>query len=490
MNFSRKYNNFTIKTLLILTVFSVLSSSSTVCGITAGQCQSILYNYSVIEPSRKIPAGCQFSDLIHSNNVNYDASYTSFWNFWANNFDKISGALNPSYTGIQAILDTIMDTSYLPGIYGNDIVWIKDNVKAVMEQAAYYLQNKAPGVYKDAKYSKMKDIEIVQEYLDKLDRVYAIDFRGLFSDIKAVVTLKKNCFDTIEAIKNATAVTDIINSINTAKTIIANNPTSQAKKFFGATTIIGDKLKTTVSGIEARDTAIQKLRQCLVDSMNTFKAAEYPTMYNTLSTALKDLDTKIGKSGAISPLKAATSNKNLAEINSELIAAINTPVAAAFKTELNNSVLAALKVAVGLAQSNTDCSTIKGMLTAAKKNISSSNFTKISTEVDCVSKFYTNTTFDALNNTLKKAISLTPVTENFANHVHNALTKLITLIPSGVVKSPAVTRADLTANKNAATARAKALKAAKTTLDAARKAKFMRTFNAKINSLSLTLPKK
>ncbi|MFA5306709.1 MAG: hypothetical protein WC365_04630 [Candidatus Babeliales bacterium] len=300
---------------------------------------------------------------------------------------------------------------------------------------------------------------------------------------------------------SANALQDLTNDKATA----ANTSIASAKTYAAIKNIINDVLAYSPSS-----TNFTALGTTLLTAFNKAITLVQPTNYQELKTLITNaatqskygqnfaiqlaaIDNKINLGSNTDKLKAVTSNKNFDQIVTALGLVVGTPTTdGTLKTNLNRAVLAALKAALGLVTTSAQASTLARIIITAKKNtaISASDLTKISTEVGYVTQFYDSSiNFDKLNSAIVAALKKAPLTTNFANHVYKALGKLITLIPSAVVKSTATTRTASTANKQAAAARAKALTSIKTTFATARSTSFMATFKANINALSTQLPR-
>jgi uncharacterized protein YgfB (UPF0149 family) len=293
----------------------------------------------------------------------------------------------------------------------------------------------------------------------------------------AATTAEQQLIANLKAATTFAAIKNIINDI------LAYSPSSTNLTALGTTLLTAFNKAVTL----VQPTDYQDLKTLITSTAAQSKYGQ------DFAAPLQIINNKINPGSNTNTLKLATSNKNFDQIVAALDPVVGTSTTdATLKKNLKTEVLAALKAALGLVTTSAQASTLARIIATAKKNtaISAADLTKISTEVGYVTQFYNSSiNFDKLNSAILKALQKTPVTTNFANHVYKALGKLITLIPSAVVKSPATTRTASTANKQAAAARAKALKSIKSTFAAARSASFMTSFKANINTLSTQLPR-
>jgi hypothetical protein len=429
----------------------------------------------------------------HSNDINFNTNWPLFWQRW----DQNAGSFNAPYpiwntsAGIQSTLQA--EIKYINEVGGiSDYLgsWMgKEAIRAV-GQAAYYATTtdhllKIQPILTDLKNAKRTPGSTPLFFTST-----ACNAMNVLNDIQTALNTKDQNFLNAQAtvfntnLASATTYAAVKSIINNALAYTPAFPTITSFTSFGTTLLNAfNKAVTLVQPADYQELA------SLITATTT-----QPKYGQDFAVPRATINAKMGIGSSIDSLKAATMNKNLDQMITLLINVVGASTTdATLKTNLNTAVIAALKIATGLVTNSTQGTQLSSIITTAKKNsaINTADLAKIATEVGYVTQFYTSSiSFNDLNSMLTAALKITtPVTTNFATHVYKALTTLITLIPSGVVRSPVTMRADLTANKTAATTRANAIKDAKKTFDTARLAKFMASFKIQINALSTQLPK-
>ncbi len=415
--------------------------------------------------------------------VNFGANAQKFWTGWNLNTNLNQNTSWNATAGtratIEAQLDQIKKSIYATmGDYRWS--WMYVSSERALIQAAYYARTA----------DELKQVQAV------LDQMKTAKFSNLTTYCYPAAELA-----TIQSALN----TKDLNFLNAQATAF-NTSMVSATTYATVKSIINNALAYTPA---YPDTSFATLGTTLLNAFNKAITLAQPTNYQELKSLITTTAAiaKYGQTFAsplasidlglkIDALNLATTNKNFDSIVAALNNVVGTTTTdATLKTNLNTAVLSALKTAAGLVTTDTQCNQLSSLVTTATTNaaINAADLTKIATEVGYVTQFYTSSiTFDGLNSALTNALKIaTPVTTNFANHIYKALTTLITLIPSGMVRSPVTTRADTSANKAAATTRKNALNAAKATLNKARTTAFMKKLQTNINSelISKKLPK-
>ena len=462
--------------------FSIVIVSLVTLSLHSMLCASNLstHAYVLTQFLQQTPIPSTASLIDHSTDPNFATHAQTFWNNWVHN--QTEQTWSSLASGIQRTIDEATNYTKSCSYAGisSDVGGCYTQILYALQQAAYYAT--APTQF-----------TLVQNYIAKIqnaktnDGIYPIasiaNIAGLIMEVQDAV----NFLNSVYIVNAATDFVTIQVAVNNAINYMSSS--SATRQQYGRTlrpAVINALIKaatgTLPGNYEATYSLINAAQKKFTSGNSSDSGSDFNPAFNALVTT------------KIAALKVASINKNFDQIVTALTNVVSaTTTDATLKTNLNTAIIAALKTAAGLVTTDTQCNQLSSLITTAQANaaISSSDLTKIATEVGYVTQFYTSSiTFDKLKSTLTNALKITtPLSLNFANHVYKALTTLITLIPSGVVRSPVTTRADTSANKAAATARANAIKDAKKTFDTARSAKFMASFKAQINALSTQLPK-
>ncbi len=437
-----------------------------------------MYNYvlNLLLTQTPIPSSASLID--HSTDPSFATHAQTFWSNWfKNQNEQIYSNAN---SGIQRTIDEVI--KYIPIYTYADIIPDQSTmILQALQQAAYYSTTPT-------------QFTLVQSYITNIKNLKTYDcmspvaiIAGLDTNLIKDVQDALNFSNSLYTLNAATDFVTIQVAVNNAINYVPSS--SATRQQYGRTlrpavikALIKAATGTLPGNYEATYSLINAAQKKFTSGDSSDSGSDFTPVFNALVTT------------KTTALKVASMNKNFDQIVTALTNVVSATTSdAALKTNLNTAVIAALKMAAGLVTTSAQVAQLSSIITTAKTNaaINPSDLTKIATEVGYVTQFYTSSiTFDKLKSTLTNALKITtPLSLNFANHVYKALTTLITLIPSGVVRSPVTTRADTSANKAAATARANAIKDAKKTFDTARSAKFMASFKAQINALSTQLPK-